>query len=298
MSTLPIKGIIFSKDRAMQLHGLLSSYGCRCGDADQIPVSVIYRASTPAYRQAYELLKEDFKGNLTIHWIKETDFKKNILENALGQKRRNWLERLLFRPSRTDEKILFLVDDNLFVQDFHFAEVARALSNHRRALGFSLRLGKNTNYCYPNRAGQSLPALQEDEGGILRFTWPDQEGDFGYPLEVSSSVYRREDIEGLLQRLPYANPNRLEQGLSVSSRLFARRKPELLCFEKSVAFCAPVNKVQSSLENRAGEKTENSAESLNAAFLNGYRIDVEALRGFVPRAAHQEIELPLVRLGA
>ena len=65
-----------------------------------------------------------------------------------------------------------------------------------------------------------------------------------------------------------------------------------------MAFCAPVNKVQSSLENRAGEKTENSAESLNAAFLNGYRIDVEALRGFVPRAAHQEIELPLVRLGA
>ena len=86
LSTFPIKGIIFSKDRAMQLHGLLSSYGCRCRDADQIPVSVIYRASSPAYRQAYELLQKDFKGNLTIHWIEETDLKKKRFGERSGAK--------------------------------------------------------------------------------------------------------------------------------------------------------------------------------------------------------------------
>lgn len=292
---MKIKGVLFSKDRALQLHGVLRSWRLRCRDADQVPITVIYRASSPSYGQAYAQLKREWEGETAVRWIEETDFKNNMLVGGLGQKRQSLWERFLGPAADTDEKILFLVDDSLFVRDFRCDEIDRALSENLRVLGFSLRLGKNTTYCYPNRSGQSLPPFVRGGEGILNFSWPNQEGDFGYPLEVSSSIYWQKDLTHLLWSLPYANPNRLEQGLSVSSRLFARRKPEMLCFEQSVAFCAPVNKVQSILENRAGEKSENSAESLNAAFLKGYRINVDALRGFVPHAAHQEIELPLIQ---
>ncbi len=133
------------------------------------------------------------------------------------------------------------------------------------------------------------------ERAHLLFRWVGGEGDFGYPLELSSSVYRAQDLLLLLSWLPYGNPNRLEQVLSRCSSLFRRAKPDLLCYEESVAFCAPINKVQSILDNRAGGQEQYSSESLNERFLQGLRIDVERLCGFLPEAAHQEIELPLCR---
>lgn len=280
----------------MQLHATLGSFASCCADAGDLDVAVIYKASCPEYADAYNLLRDEMASRLKIEWIEETDFKRDLLGFVCGEDRRRWFDRLRRKPqSGADEFLLFMVDDNIFVSDFQLAVVCRTLSDQQDALGFSLRVGRNTTYCYPNRCDQALPAFVRLPGNILRFAWPKQQGDFGYPLEVSSSVYRARDVEPLLKRLPYSNPNRLEQGLSVSSRLFARSKPDLLCFEQSVAFCAPVNKVQSVLDNRAGEKSENSAVQLNRLFLDGVRIDAEALRGFVPTAAHQEINLPLVR---
>jgi hypothetical protein len=54
-----------------------------------------------------------------------------------------------------------------------------------------------------------------------------------------------------------------------------------------------VNKVQSILDNRSGAQEEYSSEALNALFLDGYRVNVSALREYVPKAAHVEIDLPL-----
>ena len=160
-------------------------------------------------------------------------------------------------------------------------------------MGFSLRVGRNTTTCYSMNCAQPLPEFQPVEGG-LRFRWVGQTGDFGYPIEVSSSVYRLADLIGLLRTLPYTNPNRLEQVLSSSSSLFALSKPDLLCFEQSVAFCAPINKVQTILDNRAGGSHDYSSEALLGRFHEGQRVDVEALRDFVPTAAHVEIDLPLL----
>jgi len=287
--------VIFSKDRAMQLHATLSSFAARCTDATDARVSVIFKASAPAYLEAYGLLRAELEERLKIEWIQEDDFKKDLLKVASIESRGNWMSFLLGRSnSSPNDYLLFMVDDNIVIGDFRLADVGRAMEKRPKALAFSLRVGKNTTYCYPNRCRQSLPSFEAVSDNMLCFSWPGEDCDFGYPLEVSSSIYRTKDIESLLRRLPYSNPNRLEQGLSVSSRLFARRRPELLCYDQSVAFCAPVNKVQTVLDNRAGEDNGHSVEELNALFLKGFRIDIERLRGFVPGAAHQEIDLPLV----
>jgi hypothetical protein len=296
---MKLRTIVFSKDRAMQLHATLFSFAARCGDAHESAVSVIYKASSSGYKAAYAHLRQEIAPRLKVEWIDETDFKNDLIAKAICFRRRNVLDALLQRPTaQAGENVLFLVDDNIFISEFRLLDVTEALSSQTGALGFSLRIGKNTTYCYPNRCDQALPKFVGLPGNILRFTWPKQEGDFGYPLEVSSSVYRAKDLEFLLRKLPYANPNRLEQGLSMSSRLFARSKPDLLCFERSVAFCVPVNKVQSVLDNRAGNESTNSVEELNKLFLDGFRIDFEKLRGFVPRGAHQELDLPLAKSAA
>lgn len=293
--------LIFSKDRPLQLHGTLASFALHCREHARTPVAVLYRASTPACRSGYEQLQREFSGCLAIDWIEERAFQQDLLRQLEGtpprSRQRRLLRRLgLDRPRLLHEHLLFLVDDNLFVRPFSLDAIGEALRREPQAIGFSLRVGRNTTSCYSMRCAQPVPEMEPAAHG-LKFTWAGQAGDFGYPLEVSSSVYRSADLIPLLRSLPYSNPNRLEQGLAAASRLFTGRLPLLLCMEQSVAFCAPVNKVQTILDNRAGESEAYSSEALNGLFLAGQRINVEALRDFVPQAAHVEIELPLHRPG-
>jgi hypothetical protein len=64
-----------------------------------------------------------------------------------------------------------------------------------------------------------------------------------------------------------------------------------LCYENSVTFCNPINKVQTVATNRAGSVVEYSSDHLAQLFESGYRIKVEAYTGFVPNACHQEVAL-------
>jgi hypothetical protein len=289
--------VIFSKDRPLQLQATLTSFALHISDATSVPIHVLCRASNKDYADGYTQVANEFDSQLQINWVQETDFKADLLaiiqEPQSASRRQRLWNRLTFRhPRLRTEHLLFLVDDNLFIRPFCLQEIADTLTSHPDAIGFSLRIGLNTTSCYSMQCEQPLPTFESAPPG-LSFHWSGQVGDFGYPLEVSSSVYRCADVIPLLRTLPYNNPNRLEQGLSAASALFASRLPSLLCFEQSVAFCAPVNKVQSILDNRSGAQEEYSSEALNALFLDGYRVNVSALSDFVPRAAHVEIELPL-----
>ncbi|MBL0176295.1 MAG: hypothetical protein IPP94_13675 [Ignavibacteria bacterium] len=98
------------------------------------------------------------------------------------------------RTSRADVRallaerpfILFVVDDTLFVRPFSLEGTARALASHAQALGFSLRLGRNTRYCYMSGEMQPLPRFRSAGPGCLLFRWDGARHDFKYPLEVSS----------------------------------------------------------------------------------------------------------------
>ena len=294
---MTVQAIVFSKDRPLQLHAALASLALHATDADSFPIHVLWRASHDSYARGYAQVAEELRGQLRINWLEETNFKTDLLAILQAPQSKSRIQRirdfvLLRRPLLRTDHLLFLVDDALFIRSFCLQEATDALDNHPDAIGFSLRVGSNTTTCYSMKCKQPLPEFASAFPG-LRFQWPGQVGDFGYPLEVSSSVYRCSDLIPLLRSLPYNNPNRLEQALSATSRLFARRLPALLCFEQSVAFCAPVNKVQSIINNRSGVKEGYSSEALNALFLDGYRINVSALSEFIPSAAHVEIELPL-----
>lgn len=294
---MAIQAIIFSKDRPLQLQAVLTSFALHASGSKTVPINVLWKASNEFYSQGYGQVAEELNGKLQINWIKETNFKADLLAVILapqtGSKARRFRGIIPLKNARPRTKhVLSLVDDNLFLRPFCLKEITDSLDAQPDAIGFSLRIGRNTTSCYSMQCDQPLPGFEPAPPG-LRFQWSGQVGDFGYPLEVSSSVYRSTDLIPLLRTLPYNNPNRLEQVLSAASGLFARRLPSLLCFEQSVAFCAPVNKVQSIIDNRSGAQEEYSSEALNTLFLDGYRINVSALSDFIPKAAHVEIELPL-----
>jgi hypothetical protein len=295
-----ICGIIFSKDRAMQLDAVLHSFFLHCQDAEKISLSVLYYTSTPQYEAQYTRLTEEYAPR-NVSFIKESNFRQDLLNflwQELSQGLSYWQRvrtrlaaRLSLSYSTSGRYILFLVDDNLFVKDFSIRECAGQLALNPRILGFSLRLGKNTRWCYPKKSPQALPEFLELSQGILKYVWPGTDYDFSYPLEISSSLYRLDEMNILIRSLQFKNPNQLEGQMATHWRDYASRQPELLCFENSVTFCNPINIVQKVFDNLSGSKIEYSSASLANKFDAGERIYVYAYSGFSPNACHQEVDL-------
>lgn len=271
-----ITAIIFSKDRPLQLDATLQSFFLHCADPQLIQLHVLFRADDPARVRQYEKLAAAFPN---IRFIRERHFRKTTM--------------MLIRRR---PMVLFLVDDCLFTRHFSLAATANPLRTQSKALGFSLRLGKNTTYCYPMRINQKLPKFRAVGRSLLEFNWTQSDLDFAYPLEVSSSLYRRSDLLKLLLAAKFENPNTLESVLYERRGLFQKQKPNLLCYESGVAFCNPVNMTQRVCpNNRAGQSPRYSIDGLSRLFEQGKRIDVRAYADFVPQGCHQEVPLRFYR---
>lgn len=272
-----ITAVVFSKDRALQLDGTLASFSLHCRDAAKVRLVVLCKASTARHQAQYARIQAMYP---QVPLCQEQNFKDQLLSFL------------------TSERVLFLVDDNIFVRDFYMEDIVKALAVNPDALGCSLRLGKNTTYCYSLNRSQAVPSmtrtLSTSGDSIVSYRWPGTEADFGYPLEVSSSVYRCADILEILRDLPFSNPNSLEGLLSQQAQRFTASKPKLLCYENSLTFCNPINKVQQvAPDNRAGVTVSYSADDLAQIFDRDGRMDVKSYSGYTPNACHEEVELKL-----
>ncbi len=266
--------IVFSKDRSMQLDCLLSTFYKHCRDADDVYVNVLYAASSDRHQARYAVLADRFS---TVNFVPEHNFKDDLIA-------------LL----RSSQYVLFAVDDNIFVNDFSVRHIVECLDRDDGALGFSLRLGVNTTYCYMLNRFQVSPKFTASDTGTLAYEWPSAECDFGYPLELSSSVYRINDVLPILASGNFSNPNTLEAFLDARKSEFITSKKTLLCFRTSVSFCSPLNMVQATYANRAGGNPLYSPDKLAELYTAGYRIDIEPFSGFVSNSCHQEVELQFI----
>lgn len=264
-----VVGLLFSKDRAMQLDATIRSLTIHCQELGDIDWKVIFVASSAKDELQYKELAHTY---VTMEFIKQIDFASQVLNSIAGY-----------------EYVLFVVDDNIFVRTFSLQHIIDSLHNNPDALGFSLRLGTNTQYCYPLRRGQELPVFTSIDHGFLKFDWTSAQHDFAYPLEVSSSIFRVRDIQSLLQD-HFTNPNTLEDYLD-KHKVALSHKKFLLCSQYSSTFSSPINRVQNTFTNRTSENFYYSLDHLREMFARGHRIHVNAYRGFLPNACHQEVEL-------
>jgi GT2 family glycosyltransferase len=272
-------GIIFSRDRAMQLDATLRSFAMHCGDRERVDMKVLYTSSTPEHEALYQALPAEYP---FVEFIRESQFREDFL--AL-------LSKDCYRH------VLFLVDDNIFVKDFFLMEALQALESHPDAVGFSLRLGKNTTFSYMLQGPQRLPPFETLPGNILKYDWKGAELDFAYPLEVSSSIYRTGDLLHLLREEDFSNPNTLESLLDSHKHAFTPGKTWLLCYGQSVTFSNALNVVQTAWQNQSGSRVEYSSESLANQFRQGYRVEVASYSGMTPNSCHQLAELTFFKAG-
>jgi hypothetical protein len=300
--------LLFSRDRAMQVDAVLRSFLLHCRDAPEVDLFVLYTATNQQHSRQYAGLIAKYQVYPSVHFVFEQNFRRDVLGLLATQSGLDGVRFRLYRESLrlghhfgffnqpllrfpTQSYVLLLVDDNLFVADFYARQAMETLSGQPQAIGFSLRLGRNTTYCYALDRPQALPEFIPLAGGPVKFDWRLGEHDFHYPLEVSSSIYRTDLILKRLNRAWFRNPNTMESRLAEAWQTYQQDTPWLLCYTQSVTFCNPVNQVEYQYQNRSGVVHAYSNQYLADQFDAGLRIDVSAYSGFVPAGCHQEREL-------
>lgn len=267
-----------SFDRPMQLDATLKTFYKYCKDAKDCDVHVLYRTSNERYESGYKTLKST---HFMSFFDKETRFKDDLIQLIHDK-----------------TYILFIVDDCIFTRPFDLEKCKYYIDNDPEAIGFSLRLGKNTIMCYPTKSFNEKPQeinLGNTSGSLIEaIDWTKvSNGDFGYPLEVSSSLYRVSVIDEFINNDHYNNPNDLEWIMACGA-VKKRELTDLFFYETSVAFCNPINKVQKVNNNRTGNDIDLSPESLLKKFEDGCRIDVDVYDGFISNGCHQEVFIKYV----
>jgi len=270
---LNTKCLIFSKDRAAQLLLLLESLTLACDDWKTFPVTVLYKVTSERDKQQYEIVHAIYPNvNFKLEQDLRTDFYDVLKET---------------------DYILFFTDDSIATQSFSVEDCCSLLETKEEALGFSLRLGTNTFYCYPYKCVQKVPKFTKLENDLLEFDWSRAEYDFAYPLEVSSSIFRTSDILASLDscHCNFSTVNHIEGSMAARTFMFGKDKSNLLCYNTSRAFANPLNIVTSAVGNRFSEKPRFEASCLSDAFEKGYKIDVSPFLNFMPIGCHQEVDI-------
>ncbi|HVM88626.1 MAG TPA: hypothetical protein VMT76_10605 [Puia sp.] len=249
-------GIVFSKNRAMQLHALLSSY--LYYTKNPAPLHILYRADTGNHKKAYEELKRIFAGQ-NIFFTEEQGFRKD-------------LEKLLKHIDTFS--VFFMTDDGLFLDHFDLEEI-NAFTSYETIP--SLIKGLDLTYCYIQDRQQSLPPFYTPAGTNLPqylkyWNWKDAEpwSDWAYPLSLDVSFFVKKEIEFFITHTNYKAPNSLESKLHQSFNiLFLKRQG--VCYTKAKYVNIVCNIVTTEQKNR--NTGLHSTESLLSKWEEGYQID-------------------------
>lgn len=269
--------IVFSKDRPCQCHALLSSAIAHLPTC--IPI-VLFKASTPEYRQGYEMLSE----RITAQWIEEQDFRQDLLDIMDAPK----------NASGDQEPLCaFAVDDIIFRKRIMLNQAYMALHDPN-VLCMSYRLSPKIDFCYSEDIETPPPAFRQQlfakDKNILTWEWQGLPGDWGYPFSTDMHVYRTSEMCSMLHKHHFHNPNTLEGALARDSAHWKKRRL-MACMTEHCVVNVPANLVQKTFPNRYAEG-DDTVERLNNLYLSGLCIDWESVAAQQNTACHWPIQYP------
>lgn len=262
--------IIFSKNRACQLHLLLESLTINGAGLFFDKIKILYK-SDDDYILGYDKLKKIFSG---VDFIEEKNFRNDLL-------------------SMIDDKhtttTTFMVDDCILYKPLMARKeyITNWLTDD--TVCFSLRLGKNCEYSHPANLNYKLGEHVQD-GEFIKFDYTKQEnGDFKYPLSVDGHIFKTNLIKGLMFEIMFSNPNTLEAGLQRFVML-GKIPTNVVSYTESKLVGVPVNMVNSVFNNRHGLQYYISEKELNDRYLKGEMIDFKNLDFTNINGPHKEIK--------
>jgi len=255
-----ISVIIFSKDRPLQLQAYLESL-LYYSNIKESNINVLYRETGGISYQALISQYQDVK------WIVENNFY-NDIANILEQ---------------SENYILWGCDDVFYKSKFNINTCIEALDKNEELFSFSLRLGRNIQ---PNP-----DSCLVERDGYLVWNWikadlphpffSQEIWDWGYPWEISGSIYRKSDIYSFLTLVNKPkNPNYFEGDLANAfrhNRALQKRK-YLACFPLSKCLTLTVNRVQETHPNPFDTAKDANPTRLYNYFTQGHKLSWSKFR--------------------
>lgn len=246
-----IISIVFSKDRAMQLHAFLCSYIEQV--ANYSTMTVLYKASNERHEKSYAQLQRIFKNNPYIKFIKETSFRSQLIE---------------ILESNQTNKVLLYVDDMIFTHPFDYS-LLKDINPYTHIL--SLSRGKDLDYSIVLQQKLNLPNFFQYNQSLIEFKWNEikEFSDWSYPLGVSGYMFSAKEFLAMCQSLNFKAPNSLESSMQQLLPFFNNRLG--LCGNNIVAVCVHANITQTEGYNPV--LGTYSIDDLLDKWEKGYRID-------------------------
>lgn len=274
--------VIVSKDRAAQAELCLVSL---IKNANWLfdKVTLLYVSSTLEFEKGYHLLHKRMVGVYEPYWLefrKEMSFKEDILETV---------------NVKEYDYTCFLTDDLIIYRKTKVTinEIETAMETPNVGC-ITLRLGNNTviqdqyngqKCTMPQSVGfiENTPFVYWNWKEIPRFT------NFAYPLSVDGHIFKTPYIVDVMKNTDFFNPNSLEGNW----QKHVESCPKLMCsLPNSIIVNTPLNRVQDTAPNKAGEWFGMSAKDMNTKYLNNLVIDLNNIDFSGVRGCHQELEMP------
>jgi hypothetical protein len=248
--------IVFSKDRAMQLHAFLSSYLEMVSNRSKM--YILYKVSNEEHRRSYEELLSLFDQDDFV-FVEETIFRDQLIN--------------LINISKAKTIGLF-VDDMLFVQPVDFEHILHFDTlNHVVSLG----RGKDLDYSVVLERNQKVPVLKNTKFNFKEFNWnfTEEKSDWTYPLGVSGYFFGNAELNVMLKEIKFKAPNSLENNLQYFKPFFIGRKG--ICKEDFICVGIHANMVQTEGPNPVIGTF--SIDQLLKFWINGKMIDLNEFYG-------------------
>ncbi len=268
-----LTGVLFSRDRALQLYTLLHSYNTKVSESAKI--YIIYSASSSAHLKSYDELISEIKSiGMNVFFVREHESFKATLLSVLYQ--------------INTKNIFFLVDDDVFIRETDLT-IAKQIDPLCEIL--SLRHSPHLKRSYTANAELTSPTFtRAKKDGLLKFTWFEQNLEWSDPWSVDGQVLSTAELRVLADLSEFKAPNTFEQALKSFNSLCKFRFG--LCYEESKIVNLPINRVQTEVSNRSGNI---SADYLLKCWNDGLMLDVRSLEKHIPLSPHEEHALGFVK---
>jgi hypothetical protein len=279
--------VVFSFDRAFQLDSLLGSFYEKVKDSEKYNVQILYRTSNEEHSKAYNELK-DIHRHPNLIFVEQTS--KDSFSSQLYE----------IMDSVNAEKIMFLVDDIVFIEDLDIDDFAKYDSNYFIT---SPKLGKNAIYSYMNRCDQKIPDYLDNElfkdqvnyENKLFWIWGDADNDWNYMFSVDGNIFSRLEMRFLMNKVKFRSPNTFEGEIMNTFNKYYKAKIGV-CYQKSALVNLPINHVMndSNPDIKNNKFGDIHQDELLKLWKEGKRMDYKGLYGYKNKGVHEEIPFNVI----
>jgi hypothetical protein len=245
--------IIFSFDRPLQLHTLLTSIKTYVTNLGSI--FILCRASNKKYEQAYQEVHALFPD---VQFVMQSNEPKRDFKPLLKQ---------CFSATQ-GKYIMFATDDDL-VKDYVDIKQCIEKLEQTQAYGFYLRLGNHITYSYIQDIQLMIPSMQQLTNDIVIFSFKNGKSFWGYPHNVDMTIYKKSFVEKYVYDVDYTSPNVFESRWASKANLNVTG----LCFKNSKILNIPLNLVQQDWNNK--NTAQYSPQELLDKWNMGLSIDIK-----------------------